>query len=344
MNQLPFGLGRRSTRGHVRRTKRNTLPWWLVLVIGGLGLFAILVLLGVIFPDGEDEEVVVYHNRTWLSDNWTTFEISEEQIAALAERLNEHKINMIYVVTGNWRVDLNYREYAYAQRFRELMTETAPQIKVLNWIWIDRELYNEIDTHDALASYVTKTMDDWGYDGVHIQGFEVFDGSTNYIQLLRTLDETVESRDGTLSISVPPDRRPADSDVPVAEGNPAYSWSPRYKQQVALIVDEMVIMAHAAGFTATNDYEEWVAYQVDTYANDVRRVNDEVDIIVALPTYPTATLHDPFVENVETALTGLKQGIDDAGNARSMVRGVGVYFYDDATSQDWALFKEHWVE
>lgn len=345
MNKLPFGLGRRSTRGHVRRTKRTSIaPWWLVGIIGLIGLFALLALLGIFTGDDENEVSITYRNRTWLGSTWTTSQPASAQVEALAERLAEHNINTIYVETGNWRQDNSYREHEFAEDFRQLMAEIAPDVRVLVWVWARADQYNEPDAHLALQTYLKTALDDWGYDGVQLQGISVNGGNPNYVDMVRGVDTIVDDNDGYLSITVPPDHQPSDPDVPLSVGNPAISWSPRYKQQIGLIVDEMVIMAHSSGLKEVDDYETWMAYQIATYASDIQRVNDTVELIVVFPAYPPEGAHLIDVENVETGIEATERGLDDAGDARRMIRGAGMYTYDTATTQDWANFKENWVD
>ncbi|MCI0713451.1 MAG: glycoside hydrolase family 18 protein [Chloroflexi bacterium] len=344
MKKLPFGLGRRSTRGHVRRVKRTSIPWWLVASIGLIGLLAILALLGIFTGDDENEESVTYHNRTWLDSTWTTNQPSRAQVEALAERLAEHDIDTIYVETGTWLQNNTYREHEFAEEFRRMMAEVVPDVRVLVWVWARADQFNEVDAHLALQTYLSTALRDWGYDGVHLQGISVNGGNPNYVDMVRAVDTVVDDNDGYLSITVPPDHQPSDPDVPLSIGNPAVSWSPRYKQQIGLIVDEMVIMAHSSGLKDVDEYEEWMAYQIATYASDIQRVNESVELIIVLPAYPPEGAHMVDVENVETAIAATRRGLNEAGGARRMIRGAGMYIYDTATTEDWAIFKEEWVE
>ena len=344
MNKLPFGLGRRSTRGHVRRVKRNSIPWWLVAFIGVIGLLAVLALLGIFAGDDEDEQSVTYHNRTWLDSTWTTNQPSRAQIESLAERLDEHNIDMIYVETGAWLENGTYRGQEFAEEFRQMMAAIAPDVRVLVWVWARDKEFNDTSAHTNLQDYLKIALGEWGYDGVQMQGISVNGGNTNYVEMVRAVDTIVDDHNGFLSITVPPDHQPSDPDVPLSIGNPAVSWSPRYKQQIGLIVDEMVIMAHSSGLKKADEYEEWMAYQIATYASDIQRVNDAVQLIVVLPAYPPEGAHMVDVENVETAITATRRGLNAAGSARRMIRGAGMYTYETASTQDWAYFKEHWVE
>lgn len=336
-------FGKRSSRGHVRRTKRS-LPVWMVAVAAIVAIVAIGLIINILFFNDEETVQTSYANRTWLADSWTISEVTDQQIDALVSRLKENKIDTIYVETGSWRQDGTYREHPAAESFRQKMRQAAPNVKVLIWVWVTNDLYGNSDIQTSLVNYTQTALSTWNYDGIHLQGFSVFDSSENYVRLVRQLDEVTTASETMLSITVPPDRRPADPDVPIGEGNPSTSWTPRYKQQLGLIVDEMVIMPFPSGLDDADDYETWVAYQVEVYAKDIKNVTDSVSLVVALPNYPADELHDPLVENVEHAIQGTQKGIDRAGSARDMVGGVGMYVYEDATTRDWVLFRDAWAK
>ena len=347
MNQLkdlvPWQMGRRSTRGHVRRTKKS-LPWWLVVVALAIGAIGIWGLVQIFWSGNPIENQSSYRNRTWLNaDNWTQNQPNQSQVDALVDRLHENNIDRIYVEAGTWYLDGTFQEYSFAEEFRDLMNEADPDIEVLVWIWVTSEFYTNSNTRVSAVSFAETALRDWGYNGVHLQGYSVYDDSQTYVQLVRSLDTVTEDHDGIMSLTVPPDRRPADPEIPIAQGNQSFSWSPRYKQQLALIVDEMVLTAYPSGFKDGDDYREWFAYQVKIYADEIYRINEDVDLIIALPTYAEGDLHDPTLENMENGIRAAHDGIDQAGSAKSVVHGAGVYVYSTTTSTDWVLFNEEWV-
>lgn len=336
-------FSQRSSRGHVRRPQQQSFPSWMIWLFALLGLLAIAALVREVVNRLNDEEsiVTVQSNRLWLGDEWTLNAATSEQVETLVNRLQENQIKAIYVVTGAWRADNQYRSHDFAEQFREQMQDAASDIKVLAWIWYEPELHANDTSETSLVSYARTALDDWNYDGIHLQGFSIPNRNERYIQLVRALEVITENK--ILSITVPPDHIPTDPVVPKGRGNPTFSWEPSYKQQMALIADEMVIMPHASGLTAPNEYEAWVAYQVETYARDVSRMEVETDLIIGLPAYPEEALHDPTIENVTTAINGTRQGLADAGDARDYVVGAGLYSFSTASEDDWLQFKSLWV-
>jgi hypothetical protein len=329
---------------HVRRPNNQSLPTWMIALAAIAGLIALGVLAQFIINavGGDDTTEQAQSNRLWLDQRWTTETRSNAEWASLLQRIEDNRIETIYVETGAWRQDGTYREWAEAAAFRERMDEAASDVDVLLWIWYEPATHANDVSQTALRTYATQAIETWGYDGLHLQGYTILNESQNYLDFVTGLNEALGNR--TLSITAPPDHSPADVDVPRGTGNPDLSWSPGYKGQMAALVDEMVIMAHASGLEARDDYERWVAYQVETYARDLDRTDNDAALIVALPAYPRELFHDPQTETVTAAANGAREGIRNAENAGRYVVGAGVYLYDTATTADWDAFGGFWLD
>ena len=144
---------------------------------------------------------------------------------------------------------------------------------------------------------------------------------------------------------MPPDRIPTNPDVPIGTTlNADLTWDVDYKQRVGLLqVDEMVIMAHASGLLDPEQYRVWVGYQVYSYVDAVNELEDQPEFVVALPTYDNEPEHDSAVETIPAAAAGVKLGMDQLGDARQHVKGVGLYEYKTTDSLEWALYEENWL-
>lgn len=335
----------KTPHGHVRR-RPPSFPNWLIALFAAIGLIAIALIVRQILTNIDDSKVTAKanDNRTWLDEAWTLTPQSDAAIQSLVNQLKASRIRQIYVPTGAWRLDGQYRPHDYAEAFRVQLKSAAPDIKVLAWIWYQPTRHANETSEASLVNYVRMVINEWDYDGVQIRGFDILDGSETYARLIRAVG-AITGKDHILSISAPPDHNPTDTGVPRGEGNPSISWSPRYKQRLAALVDEMVIFPFPSGLHTVADYETWVAYQVETYARDIALLDINVKLIVALPTHPPNLLHDPLIENLLTATNGARRGIQAAGNAgRRMIVGAALYTYDDAGPQDWENFQAHWTD
>ena len=111
-------------------------------------------------------------------------------------------------------------------------------------------------------------------------------------------------------MAVPPDWSPLEAEVPVPPLMlPGTEWSRAYKQNVALLSDQMAVMSYHSWLTSANDYEQWMAYQVSTFAEAVSALGEGTTVMIGVPTYDAELpAHDPDVENVVTALNGCGPG------------------------------------
>lgn len=342
----------RSSRGHVRQRKK-TFPTWFMGILALVALVATVLLLRTFLSSVSQGDPAASrgNNRTWLARSWTFNEPLAADIDLLTQNLKRHEITTIYVWAGDWRRSEGrfiYVGLPYAEAFRRQMKAVAPDIRVLAWVYIyngrsDQPDVNDLETHAEVINFARQAVNTWGYDGIHLQNFSTPDSSENFVRLLQAFDVAF-GENLVLSITVPPDHQPADPTIPVSFLNESPSWGPRFKERISFLVDEVVLMAHAAGLETREEYENWLAYQVETYAEVIERANFDTDLIVALPTYFAEPLHDPAIENITTAITGTKDGIRRAGNAGKRVTGTGILTYETTTSQDWDDFFRLWVE
>ncbi len=335
----------RSSRGHVRLEQGP--PWGQWALWGGSVLAGLVVLLivvtQVVLPLFEDE-ATTYSNRTWLEYAWTTTPPNAEAARQLAQRLAENEIERVYLEASAWRADGTLLEGEYAADFVRGLREAAPDLTILVWLRMTGEDVADADRRAEVVALAQKAVRQWGMDGAQLNAVAIANGSETYVQLLRDLRAAIGA-DAVFSVTVPPDRIPADPDVPIgATGDPDLTWDLHYKQRVALLgVDEVVVMAHASGLHDPADYERWMAYQVESYAEILGELEHPPQIVIAVPTYEEAPEHDPAVENVTAALAGVRDGIEGAGEQRALIVGVGLLEYKTTDSLEWALYAEHWL-
>jgi hypothetical protein len=293
---------------------------------------------------GSDDVNVPSHNRTWLEFAWTTTSINQEAVGRLGDRLASSAIDTVYIEASAWRSDGTLLEGEYAVEFADALRAAYPDIKVLLWLRMSGAQIAQPDQQATVVELASRAVHEWDFDGVQLNGRAIYSGDENLIQLLRSLRDAI-GPDAMLSMTVPPDRIPTDPDVPLGSSvDPELTWDVNYKQRVGLLlIDEIVIMAHASGLDDEADYERWVAYQVTSYAEALDELEDPADIIVALPTYDAAPEHDPEIEGVLAAVRGVWAGIEQSEEAKKRVKGVGLYEYKTTDSLEWALFNEQWL-
>jgi hypothetical protein len=315
---------------------------WVGAAIGVL-IIGIIVVSRFVLPALDDEELPA-NNRTWLEFAWANSPVSQDAVRQLDQRLKANGIDRVYLETSAWRSDGVLAEGEFVTQFVETLRAADRGLEILLWLRLTGSQITSPEVQSAVTELANKAVSQWQLDGVQLNGLTVRNGSETNIQLLRALRDTI-GPDALLSVTVPPDRIPTDPNVPLGpSSDPDLTWDVNYKQRVGLLlIDEVVIMPHASGLQDSKAYETWTAYQITSYISALSELEEPVEVIVALPTYDAAPEHDPEIENLQAAIQGTKQGIEQLGKNGAWVKGVGLYEYKTTDSREWSLYRKYWL-
>ena len=340
------GRGTRSTRGHVRVDERGRWPRWV-----GAGAAALVVVIAVlllanelVIPALRSQRDETRNNRTWFEfDPWAVLPEEAESVEQIAERLRDNQIGTVYLEGAAWLSDGALREGEHAAAFGQGLREHYPELRVLLWLRMSNEQVADAALRERAVEIARKAVFDWQFDGVQLNGYAVTNRSDAYVQLVRALREAI-GVDALLSLTAPPDRIPTDPDVPIGLSvAPDLTWDADFKLQIGLLdVDELVIMAYAAGLDDADAFSAWVAYQLKSYAEALAPVEPGPRLAVAIPTYDAAPGHDPEIESVRAAVEGVTQGRARLA-ADEAFDGVGLYIYSATDSREWAIYRDVWL-
>ncbi len=320
------------------------------LLIGAV--VGVVLVVGVIFllrsikpPDPE-----ILPHALWVGTEWT-YEIHEpEAIQAFADDLREKNIGTLYAWVswlqedGTWRGAENFtRVRAFAQQLKEVY----PQLSLHGWVSFpvnvgeDGYRLDDEELQQNIADFSASVVSELGFDGVFLNIEPVWDGDENFLALLRKVRASVGDT-VPVSVAIPPDWSPEDAGIPVPPlVVPGTIWAEEYKQSVALLSNQMAIMAYNSGLSTPEEYVEWTAYQVETFARAISQLGEGTELLIGIPTYDAEPPgHDPAVENVESALQGYMAGLTQAGDAAAFVRGVAIYAGWTTDDLEWAQFSE----
>jgi hypothetical protein len=163
--------------------------------------------------------------------------------------------------------------------------------------------------------------------------------------MLRAVRSSV-GENTVIAAGVPPDWTPLALDVPMPpQIAPGTVWETDYKQSVALLVNDLVVMPFNTGFTSAGEYTAWVAYQTQQYVLAADELDAGTRIYIGLPAYDDEPRHDPAVENITTAAAGILEGLSRVGaQAAAFVRGGALYAEWTMDDSDWAAWRSGWVE
>ncbi len=335
------------------RLPQSRLP--LFIAVG-----AIFVILGVLLLGGlRNRAPEAGPNAMWVFTEWTYTRRSDEAVAELVQRLRDNQIGTVYAWVsylrpdGTWAGnqggrfdDISDDVQAFVVQFKRLY----PEAHLLAWIGLPNganpQTYNqEADTFtQTITDFGQQAISQIGFDGVFLQVEQVVSGDENFMSLLRQMRSQL-GEDTILAVAVPPDWTPVNANIALP---PLYApgtvWEQSYKQRVALIANQIIVMAYNSGFTNPEDYVSWIAYQTQIYAEAVSQLDGAAQIVIGVPTYDAdLPRHDPTVENIASAVEGIRQGETAAGDAATTIQGIALYFSQTIDDEEWAQFRDTWL-
>lgn len=316
---------------------------------------AVVLLAGVVAFLGRlaQDEPELPPNGIWIGTEWTYENHTDEEIKQLADQFRDHKIGSVYAWVSWLQEDMTWRgaqNFENVKQFVRQFRNSYPDVRLYGWVSLPVEIgeagyrMDDAEVQQMVADFSAVVVNDFGFDGVFLNIEPVWNNDQNFLTLLRKVRVSVG--DGALvAAAIPPDWSPIDAGIPVPPLIvPGTVWDKEYKQSVALLTDQMLIMAYNSGLSSSTDYTIWMAYQVQTFASAVAELQADTRIMIGIPTYPAELPgHDPLVENVPSALEGLKAGLTQLGETAQYVQGVAIYASWETDAQEWAQFKTGWV-
>jgi hypothetical protein len=321
----------------------------IVYAVGG----AVFLLL-VIFTLGRlsNNSQPASPNAIWLGTQWTYDQPSDDAVSALAARLRDHQISVAYAwvsllqPNGAWSDTLRLGDVqAFAAQFKA----AYPDARLYGWLSVaaqDEDGLNRLadaGIQQQITDFSRRVTSELGFDGVMLNIVPVLDGDEGFLSLLRRI-RVVLGDAAVLAVAVPPDWTPDDPSVPQPpQIAPGTIWRDEYKQRVALLADQMVVMAFNSGLADPEDYTAWVAYQTQVFMQAVTALETNTQVLIGIPSYDTRSPeHDPAVESMAAAAAGIKRAAS-ATEAASLLRGVAIYAEWDTDDGDWDIFRRAWL-
>lgn len=336
---------------------------WRPYLFGG-GAIAIVVIVILALGLFKNEPAPTYPNSIFIGFDWTFQQPSDEQVTALAERLRAHEIGTVYAWTSFLKSDNTWSGLvASTNTFEEMRPNVEqfirqfraayPEATLYGWVGFPISARDENGAYNLndpaviqiVADFAAQLVNDLGYDGIMLNAELVFqDSADDYIALLQAVRRAIGDAD--LSVAVIPDWSPLEANIPkpplIAPGT---EYTTEFKQRIALLVDEIVVMAYNSALSSPVDYSQWVAYQTATYARAIADVEGGAEVRVGIPTFDDVTnAHNPAVENIPAAVEGVIDGLEQAAGAASAVQGVAIYAEFDTEEEEWRQFMQFWVQ
>ncbi len=317
----------------------------LVLAVGSAAVAALLflILLRPAAPVGS--------NAIWLGIDWGQQAQTDEDVQRLAKLLRAEGIGTVYIWTtwlqadGTWSATTFPTIRAFVDQFRRFY----PEARLDAWIGIPAEVpeyrLDDTDVHDTVAAFAAQALTEYGFDAVHLNTEPVWSEDENFLDLLRAVRQAIGD-EAILSVAVPPDWNTGIEGIPAGPyTTPDAHWSEEYKQRVAFLVDELVVMAYNSGLSTPEDYQSWMAFQVTQYLSALESLEIDTQLVFGIPTYDAEPPgHDPAIESIPAAISGIRRGLAQNGDVARRFRGVTLYAYWSTDALEWEAYRQLWLE
>lgn len=274
----------------------------------------------------------------WMSVTWSMDAHTDAEIIELAEALQEHNVNELYVYVSYLKADDQFNStYDQASDFTQRFRTVAPDITLYAWVGVPINVeqpdgtmianrLNEAAIRQQIADFAGMTVTDLGFDGFHLNAELIPDGDEAFLQTLAAVGRTLPA--GASFSSTAHALRLNEIVTLIPYPQVAHHWSPAYLQQVAAYTDQIALMAYDSGLPFPRDYRAWVSYQTTTAAEALANV--DVELLIGLPVSEEWTFsHQTQAETLNHALSGFGSSFTEG------VDGIALYAHWEISEDEW---------
>jgi hypothetical protein len=327
-------------------------------IAGAIFLIVVVMLIGRL----KNEAPKTSANAIWIGTQWTYNNPDDSALTALVQKLRDHRVGVVYawvslLQSNNAWSDTDKLDSvkSFVQRFKKIY----PEAHLYGWLSIAAQpvdsntaRLSDASMQQIVADFSQRMTAEFKFDGVMLNVIPVFNNDENYLSLLRKVHSSVGEK-ASLAVAVPPDWTPTDANIPMPPRiEPGTVWDEAYKQRVALIADQVVVTAYNSGIATSADYSAWMAYQVKTFSTALAGLQTSTgipastELLIGVPAYdsdPQALTHDSSVENIPSAVAGIRTGLTESIDSSKYVKGIAIYFESQMNDDDWSQLKQLWT-
>lgn len=301
------------------------------------------------------------NNAIWLDRTWTFGDLDSDRMRAFTDRLIENQIGTAYVYVSSlgsnnrWTGGLQGKggfmdsRSAVADFVRAFKSQNE-QLRVYGWIEIWTDLDNtdnnrlaDTDLQRNIADFSRLLVSQLGFDGIVLDVKPLFSDNDDLVRLIGRVQSAVGLHI-SIAVAVTADLTPPELGTQeIASIASGTMWSSSFKKKVMAAADEVILLMYQSYRQEPLDYIHWVAYHVETYANEME---DETAILASIPDYSGETsAHNPQIETMARALDGVSKGLRRLDeDKRSLLTGIAIYSDEKLSQSDWDIFRESWLQ
>lgn len=281
-------------------------------------------------------------NAIWAGNRWFTgYDRKENRSLTTEERrifidsLKKRDISRVYCHVG--AVNLDGTLTIPSVHFFSQLQKESGDITWLPWIAGDAhrlDLNNRQWRHEVILSIARlRTM---GFSGVHLNFEPVQDGDAGYAALLKEIRERFDS---SFIISHATRRLvPSDRIHPLVK---RHFWTRSYYAELIAHSDESVLMGYDTLLPLKKLYWKYISFQTRTLLT-LAGPHENHRVRIGIPSYEHGKRSNPRVENITTALSGVKDGVSRSGNAGNF-GGISIYAYWLTDEEEWEEYEDGWL-
>lgn len=288
-------------------------------------------------------------NAVWARHQWVGEPHSSEEYDGLARELAENRVSDVFFHVGPLEGDgsIPPEKYRNAAALANNLHARYPTVRIQAWIGqitaaaggplelADQEVRKRIVATSA-------TFLELGFNGIHYNVEPLPSGDRDFIDLLRLARPVTKARGATLSIAAEePDPSGPAGDLARVISSAYHAWHYDYYLELTDYVDQIAVMSYDTGVPVN-----WVyAALVRRYtARLITLLGGKVTLFMGVPTYSDQLpAHMAAVENMESALTGIVQGVDGYTDSQLAKFGVAIYAQWTTTRDDWTTYRRIWL-
>lgn len=292
-------------------------------------------------------------NAIWIGLEWTHELHEDGEIQEFVRRLREQQIGTVYAWVSWLQDDQTWRsqdKFAAIEAFVEQFKRLYPEARLFGWVSVPNDTngiayrLDNVVIQQIIADFSAQVVNEFGFDGVHLNIETVWNDDQNFLAVLRKVRSSV-GPEVPVSTAVPPDWSPVGADIPVPPLIvPGTVWNIEYKKSVALLVEEIAIMAYNSGLSTADDYTAWMAYQVNAYTDAISGIGGGTELVIGIPTYDDDPPgHLTAVETIPAAIAGIREGLRLAEGNADYVRGAAIYAEWTTDDAEWTQYRQSWL-